>query len=215
VSLPEPVASYEPGASFRAEIREQPQALRRLLEHDAEFARIADAMRERGPLVRIVGHGSSDNAATYGVYAFGVLAGRTALRDSIALTVYYDAAFDLTGSTVLGLSQSGQTPDVVEYLQRARRRGASRSRDKRSRFRARRRPPKPSFPRAGRSSRSRRRRRTSTSSPRCVARRPRRRTGSGRRRRPDVSEQLEEALPALEAQVARSRSRSRTSAGCS
>jgi glucosamine--fructose-6-phosphate aminotransferase (isomerizing) len=124
VSLPEPVASYEPGASFRAEIREQPQALRRLLEHDAEFARIADAMRERGPLVRIVGHGSSDNAATYGVYAFGVLAGRTALRDSIALTVYYDAAFDLTGSTVLGLSQSGQTPDVVEYLQRARRRGA-------------------------------------------------------------------------------------------
>ena len=87
MSLPEPVASYEPGASFRAEIREQPQALRRLLEHYAEFARIADAMRERGPLVRIVGHGSSDNAATYGVYAFGVLAGRTALRDSIALTV--------------------------------------------------------------------------------------------------------------------------------
>ena len=81
-------------------------------------------MRERGPLVRIVGHGSSDNAATYGVYAFGVLAGRTALRDSIALTVYFDADFDLTGSTVLGLSQSGQTPDVVEYLHRARRRGA-------------------------------------------------------------------------------------------
>ena len=52
-------------------------------------------MRERGPLVRIVGHGSSDNAATYGVYAFGVLAGRTALRDSIALTVYFDAGLRL------------------------------------------------------------------------------------------------------------------------
>jgi glucosamine--fructose-6-phosphate aminotransferase (isomerizing) len=124
LSLPEPVEAYEPGVRFHAEIREQPEALRRLLEHDAEFARVADAIRERGPLVRIVGHGSSDNAATYGVYAFGVLAGRTALRDSIALTVYFDAAFDLTGSTVLGLSQSGQTPDVVEYLVRARRRGA-------------------------------------------------------------------------------------------
>ena len=124
MSLPEAVEPYEPGTSFRAEIREQPQALRRLLEHEGEFARIAQTMRERGPLVRIVGHGSSDNAATYGVYAFGVLAGRTALRDSIALTVYFDAAFDLTGSTVLGLSQSGQTPDVVEYLERARRRGA-------------------------------------------------------------------------------------------
>jgi glutamine---fructose-6-phosphate transaminase (isomerizing) len=124
VSLPEPVDPHEPGTQFRSEIREQPHALRRLLEHDAEYARVADAMRKRGSLVRIVGHGSSDNAATYGVYAFGVLAGCTALRDSIALTVYFDAAFDMSGSTVLGLSQSGRTPDVVEYLRRARRRGA-------------------------------------------------------------------------------------------
>jgi glutamine---fructose-6-phosphate transaminase (isomerizing) len=124
VSLPERVDEDEPGARFRAEIHEQPEALRRLLAHDAEFARVARAMRGRGSLVRIVGHGSSDNAATYGVYAFGVLAGATALRDSIALTVYFDASFDMSGSTVLGMSQSGQTPDVVEYLNRARRRGA-------------------------------------------------------------------------------------------
>ncbi len=124
MSLPERVNDYEPGARFRAEIREQPHALRRLLAHDAEFAQVAHVMRKRGPLVRIVGHGSSDNAATYGVYAFGVLAESTALRDSIALTVYFDAAFDMSGSTVLGLSQSGQTPDVVEYLRRARKRGA-------------------------------------------------------------------------------------------
>jgi glucosamine--fructose-6-phosphate aminotransferase (isomerizing) len=53
-----------------------------------------------------------------------VLARLTALRDSIALTVYFDATFDLSGSTVIGLSQSGRTPDVVEYLWRARQRGA-------------------------------------------------------------------------------------------
>jgi len=74
--------------------------------------------------VRMVGHGSSDNAASYGVYAFGLLPHWTALRDSISLTVYYGAELDMSGCTALALSQSGRTPDVVQYLQHARRRGA-------------------------------------------------------------------------------------------
>jgi glucosamine--fructose-6-phosphate aminotransferase (isomerizing) len=72
----------------------------------------------------MVGHGSSDNAASYGVYAFGLLPGWTALRDSISLSVYLGAEIDLRGSCVIGLSQSGRTPDVVEYVALARRRGA-------------------------------------------------------------------------------------------
>ena len=63
----------------------------------------------------MVGHGSSDNAASYGVYAFGLLPHWTALRDSISLTVYYGAELDMSGCTALALSQSGRTPDVVEY----------------------------------------------------------------------------------------------------
>ena len=111
--------------SLLDEIREQPAALRRLLEHDEEFARVAAAARaRRTSLVRMVGHGSSDNAASYGVYAFGLLPGWTAIRDSISLTVYYDAALELGDSLVLALSQSGQTRDVVEYVRRARDRGA-------------------------------------------------------------------------------------------
>ena len=46
------------------------------------------------------------------------------MRDSISLTVYYGAHLDMTGSTVVALSQSGQTPDVLEYVIRARRAGA-------------------------------------------------------------------------------------------
>jgi glucosamine--fructose-6-phosphate aminotransferase (isomerizing) len=72
----------------------------------------------------MVGHGSSDNAASYGVYAFGLLPRWTALRDSITLTAYYDARLDMTGSTVIGLSQSGRTPDVIDYVSRARKAGA-------------------------------------------------------------------------------------------
>lgn len=107
------------------EIREQPSALLRLVEHDRDFARVAELARSREKtLVRIVGHGSSDNAASFGVYAFGVLAGWTALRDSISLTVYSGAELEMGGSLVLAMSQSGRTPDVLEYVERSRERGA-------------------------------------------------------------------------------------------
>jgi glucosamine--fructose-6-phosphate aminotransferase (isomerizing) len=118
-------AGDEPGAVFLSEIHEQPAALLRMLERDALYAEAAAAIRERGAeLVRVVGHGSSDNAASFGVYALGLLPGWTALRDSISLTVYYGAAIDFRGSTVLALSQSGRTPDVLDYVAEARRRGA-------------------------------------------------------------------------------------------
>lgn len=114
-----------PGARLLAEIREQPAALRRLVEHAGDYAAVATLAARRGsPLVRMVGHGSSDNAASYGVYAFGLLPGWTALRDSISLSVYYGARVDVRGSGVVALSQSGRTPDVLEYVQRARARGA-------------------------------------------------------------------------------------------
>lgn len=117
--------ALELGSQFLAEIREQPRALEGLLEHADEFAQVARLARERDVrLVRMVGHGSSDNAASYGVYAFGILPRLTALRDSISLTVYYGSELDLAGSLVVGLSQSGKTPDVVEYVARARRAGA-------------------------------------------------------------------------------------------
>ena len=125
MSQPDPARIPAPGAQYLSEIREQPTALRRLLDHHAEFVRVADAATKHGGgIVRMVGHGSSDNAASFGVYAFGLLPGLTAVRDSISLLVYYGAKLDLRGSTVVALSQSGRTPDVLEYVERARRGGA-------------------------------------------------------------------------------------------
>jgi len=125
VSSPEPARLEARGADFLTEIHEQPAALRALLEHESSYARVAASARERGATtVRMVGHGSSDNAASYGVYAFGLLPRWTALRDSITLTAYYDARLDMTGSTVIALSQSGRTPDVIDYVTRARSAGA-------------------------------------------------------------------------------------------
>ena len=121
----EPAPPRAPGARFLAEIHEQPAALERLLAHEDEIARAAALAVERdAKLVRLVGHGSSDNAASFGIYAFGLLPHWTAMRDAITLTVHYETPLDMRGSTVIGLSQSGLTPDVVEYVARARSEGA-------------------------------------------------------------------------------------------
>ena len=117
----------EPGAGrhFLAEIREQPAALLALLERLDDYIAAGCACAARSPsALRLVAHGSSDAAASYGVYAFGLLPGWTALRDSISLTVYYGADLDFSSSVVVGLSQSGQTPDVVAFVERARSHGA-------------------------------------------------------------------------------------------
>ena len=111
--------------TFLAEIHEQPRALRRLVDERAAIDEVAAALDERGvTTIRLVGHGSSDAAASYGVYALGLLAGWTAFRDSISLTAYYRAELDFSRSAVLALSQSGRTPDVVAYTTAARERGA-------------------------------------------------------------------------------------------
>lgn len=113
------------GNLLLSEIREQPEALARIVERRREIEVVARRVVAARPrLLRLVAHGSSDNAASYGVYTFALLARRTAMRDSISLAVYYDAHVDMRDSVVIALSQSGQTPDVVEYVARARRRGA-------------------------------------------------------------------------------------------
>src|SRR5437764_6981850 len=115
----------EPGRHLLAEIRQQPRALRSLLEHADEYRAAAETLVRRPPsIVRLIGHGSSDAAAAFAVYAFGLLPGWTAVRDSISLLIYYDAQIDFTDSVVVALSQSGQTPDVVAYVERARAQGA-------------------------------------------------------------------------------------------
>jgi glutamine---fructose-6-phosphate transaminase (isomerizing) len=122
-STPRPASELT--ETFPAEIREQPEALLRLVEARAEVEAVARALVERGVReVRLVGHGSSDAAAAYGVYAFGLLPAWTAFRDSISLSTYYRAELDFSRSAVIALSQSGRTPDVVSYVRRARERGA-------------------------------------------------------------------------------------------
>lgn len=107
------------------ELREQPEALARLL--DAELPRLDDLARALGRddvrYVVIAARGSSDNAARYAQYLFGIRNGLpVALATPSVLTVY-DAEPRLDGALVIGVSQSGQSPDIVSVVESARRQG--------------------------------------------------------------------------------------------
>lgn len=110
--------------ALRAEIREQP-ARWRDLAGDEQVAALGRRLGRIGPpLVRLVAHGTSDHAAMYATYALRLLSGWTAMRDSMSLGLYYGAPVAETGDLAVGLSQSGETPDVVAWLRAARAAGA-------------------------------------------------------------------------------------------
>ena len=79
----------------------------------------------------MVGHGSSDNAASYGVYAFGLLPRWTAVRDSITLTVHYDTphrSLGLDGDRPLPVRADARCRRVPRCAPRKAARSPSRSR---------------------------------------------------------------------------------------
>jgi glutamine---fructose-6-phosphate transaminase (isomerizing) len=107
------------------EIYEQPAAIGRLLQHEAQSIRqLAQAIRQQSVThVVIAARGTSDNAARYAKY---VLAAHNRLAVGLAtpsLFSLYQQPPRLEGALVLGISQSGQSPDIVLVLAEARRQG--------------------------------------------------------------------------------------------
>lgn len=120
--------SASPAASthFERELREQPAVLARLLREGQAGARaIAAAVARRGPRFAVLAaRGSSDNAARYGQYLFGARNRLVAALATPSVFTHYRAEPDLSAALVIGVSQSGQSPDVIEVLASGRRQGA-------------------------------------------------------------------------------------------
>jgi glutamine---fructose-6-phosphate transaminase (isomerizing) len=108
-----------------AEIAEQPVSLRRLLtEGGGEAAAVASALRPRGVShVVIAARGSSDNAARYAQYVFGAFNRLTVALATPSLFTRYGAPPRMGGALVIGISQSGQSPDLVAVVEEGRRQG--------------------------------------------------------------------------------------------
>jgi len=110
---------------FEREIREQPTVLEGLLRDGRQAAEAAArAIRRFGPeWVLIAGRGSSDNAARYAQYLFGAHNGLGVGLAVPSLFTLYDAPPRLARALTIGISQSGQSPDIVSVLREARAQG--------------------------------------------------------------------------------------------
>ncbi len=111
---------------YENELREQPAVLARLLERGrAPAEAIAEAVRAREVRFAVLAaRGSSDNAARYGQYVLGIHNSLVAALATPSAFTQYRATPSLAGALVVGISQSGQSPDIVEVLREARRQGA-------------------------------------------------------------------------------------------
>ena len=121
------MSSVELGRSqFERELREQPDALARLLALGRPPAGVlGDRIRCFGPrFVLIAARGSSDNAARYASYLFGSRHGLVTALAIPSLVTRYHSALRLDSALVFGVSQSGQSPDIVGTIEHARRQGA-------------------------------------------------------------------------------------------
>ncbi|MCS7221612.1 MAG: SIS domain-containing protein [Anaerolineae bacterium] len=108
------------------EIYEQPIAIARLLETTRDAVeKLAAAIREREVCyLMIAARGSSDHAAAYAQYLFAAYNGLPVALATPSLYTIYRRPPRLRHVLVLGISQSGQSVDIVEVVQEARRQGA-------------------------------------------------------------------------------------------
>ncbi len=75
-------------------------------------------------IVVFAARGSSDNAARYAQYLFGTRNRLPVCLATPSLFTCYEAAPSLAGALVVGVSQSGQSPDIVAVVESGRRQGA-------------------------------------------------------------------------------------------
>src|SRR5688500_9977575 len=110
-----------------ADIAEQPEMFARLLGADpiAEVAEVAARIARRPPRsVIFTARGTSDHAALYASYLVEIRLGIPASLASPSAITLYGARPDLRDTLVVGVSQSGHSPDLGEVVRVAREQGA-------------------------------------------------------------------------------------------
>jgi len=112
--------------TLRDEILEQPDVAARFLQRaPAVVGPFAEAIRERGvDHVVIAARGTSDHAAIYAQYVLGVRHNLSVGLGTPSVISLYRAHPRLDRSLVVGISQSGASPDVVAVIEAGRRQGA-------------------------------------------------------------------------------------------
>lgn len=108
------------------EIHEQPQVLRTLLDQERQTiqALVADIRRHQIEYVVIAARGTSDNAGRYANYLLGAVNRLPVALATPSLYTIYQRPPKFGHALVIGISQSGKSPDIVSVLIEARKQGA-------------------------------------------------------------------------------------------
>jgi glutamine---fructose-6-phosphate transaminase (isomerizing) len=108
------------------EIHQVPAILeRQMLENAAQVAALAHAITERQPrFAMTIARGTSDHAANFLQYVLESQLGLVTASAAPSVVTAYNAKLQLSGALVVAISQSGQSPDVVNSLSAARQQGA-------------------------------------------------------------------------------------------
>jgi glutamine---fructose-6-phosphate transaminase (isomerizing) len=109
--------------TLHSEIFEQPQRLASLLGSQKQTAiEIAKAIQLRNVnYAFLAARGTSDNAGRYANYLWGAHNGLPLALATPSLFTYYQRPPRLNNALVVGVSQSGQSPDIVSVLEEGRR----------------------------------------------------------------------------------------------
>lgn len=106
------------------EINEQPQIIQKLIDTEyGELKKIAAKIEGKFNYALIAARGTSDNAARYAQYIFGAFNQIPVALATPSLYTVYKKPPKLTNALVIGISQSGQSPDIVAVLEHAREQG--------------------------------------------------------------------------------------------
>jgi glucosamine--fructose-6-phosphate aminotransferase (isomerizing) len=113
--------------SLKTEILEQPHILENLLASQMYgVEKIARIIRDKSPeYVFLAARGTSDNAGRYASYLWGAANGLPVALATPSLFTYYGNPPRLKGALVVGVSQSGQSPDIVSVLEEGRKQGCT------------------------------------------------------------------------------------------
>ncbi len=108
------------------EIHQQPQALAELIGEEREHIQtLARAIQEQDIThAFIAARGTSDNAARYAQYLFGSVNGLPVGLATPSLFSIYKRPPRFKNALVIGISQSGKSPDIVSVIVEAQRQGA-------------------------------------------------------------------------------------------
>ncbi len=105
------------------EIREQPDVIARTLEANAGAAAKAARLAAGCTHAVIAGRGTSDNAGRYAQYVWGTRNELSVGLTTPSLFSVYDRPPRLDGALVVGISQSGESPDIVSVLEEGQAQG--------------------------------------------------------------------------------------------